>query len=98
MKLITRQYNASIAAKEWEKTYKKWDCEEKKETLSNLKKLGDNPNPDDVDRIIGNGTWTENQLCDECGNEKDTVEFLENDAYAVWICKECLMKALKLFE
>jgi len=29
--------------------------------------LGSSPDPDDVDRVIGNGSWTRVPECDECG-------------------------------
>jgi len=47
-----------------------------------------------VDKIIGNSTWT-TLMCEECGKE---VEALVEFDGTMSVCKECLQNALGLFE
>ena len=103
MKKITRQKRANSTAKIWYKHYctgGEWwiGGANKKKVYQKLLKLGSNPSPDMIDDIIGNGTWTQ-LICDECGGSFDTiVEVGQSPTYEIYICKECLSKALNLVE
>lgn len=106
MELITRQKEANRA-----KEHFKWYLdlpeghflfsEKKKKIYQELCALGDNPNPDDVDRVIGNNSWTKT-ACDECGEYKDNlIRFGEESdpdegSNTAWICEDCLKRACKL--
>ena len=52
-----------------------------------------------VDKIIGNSSWTRNE-CDECGKDYETLVHIgdEPDYEARWvvICRECLNGAIRL--
>lgn len=98
MKLITRQLLANEAARKWLKQYdfEKWP--DKKNTYQRLLMLGDNPNPDEVDGIIGNGSWTRRPKCSECGKyDVDIVcvgEELDYESLTAYICADCAEEAL----
>jgi hypothetical protein len=53
-------------------------------------------NPDKVDEIIGNKTWTEIR-CSECNdivNEAITLGVAEDKDETALICKDCITKAM----
>ena len=61
--------------------------------------LGPKPDPDDVDRIIGNKSWTRN-TCDECNADADTVQVGQAPDYesrTADLCEACLRRALSAF-
>ncbi len=105
MKAITRQELANDVAERWYKTYYingKWRYNEdgnKLEIYRNLKKLGDNPNPDQIDIVIGNTSWTELR-CDECDMYVDSVVRVGGDidygSAAADLCKDCIDKIVEL--
>lgn len=62
--------------------------------------LGPTPEPDDVDRIIGNKSWTDNR-CDECQTQADTVQVGQRPDYesrTADLCESCVRRALAEFE
>ena len=66
-----------------------------------VRALGPTPNPDDVDRIIGNGSWTRTPRCSECGqDDKDCIVELGQEpdygSSTAWICQDCIDKASQL--
>ena len=100
MKLITRQSLANEAAAGWEKTYGKGQYGEdnaNKTTL--LKALGATPDPDEIDRIIGNDSWTRRD-CDECKQDVPAVVQLgeepDYETATACICLKCLKKAVAM--
>ena len=56
----------------------------------------------DIEKIMGNTSWTEPQTCDECNKKFDIVIQLEEEpdyeSSTIIICKSCLEKALKLIQ
>lgn len=102
MKLITRQTEANKAAASWERQYANGKFGyDKLLILENLKALGKTPIPDEVDEVIGNGSWTRTR-CHCCGDDSgvDVVQVGEEPDYesaTACICKPCLLKALALF-
>lgn len=96
MEKITREINAVGAAKRWLGQYP----DKNTDTYKQLKNLGQTPNPDDVDRIIGNKSWTSVPNCDECEKECTVVvsigEEIDYESATADICKDCLIKALAL--
>ncbi len=53
--------------------------------------LGENPKPDDVDRIIGNrATWPD---CQACGQSVEKVVVFDSEEFDV--CQSCLESAIQ---
>jgi len=100
MLLITRQILANEAAKRWGKQYPPDRWPDKQYVLRQLTELGGNCDADEVDKIIGNGSWTTTE-CHECGNDEgvDVVQVgqqLDYESSTANVCKSCLRKALNL--
>lgn len=108
MKLITRQMKANEVAVRWFHAYANKDYWKqgsysigngltKEETYYELLSLGENPKPDDVDRVIGNDSWTE-CLCSECGKSAESViQVGQKSSYdSAMICFHCLKRATRL--
>ncbi len=100
MRLLTKKYIASLAAKRWENQYKgKHDLYdgEKQEILDSLIELGENPEPEEVDLVIGNDSWTD-IVCHVCrGYVEEAVSFPHlNDegGCEMIICRGCVKKLL----
>jgi hypothetical protein len=93
MKLITRQSKANEAAGHWQ-----YGARERENIYNALIALGDSPNPDDVDRVIGNKSWTEVGECDECRKASEALIMLgeepDYDSHTAYICINCLQSAM----
>lgn len=102
MKLIKQSGKAIGVANQWYNTYcvgnGVWRYgDDKRIIYEKLIALGDSPDPKDIDRIIGNNSWTSTR-CDECGtyNAEDVLMLGEEPDYesaTVHICWPCLSKA-----
>lgn len=113
IKVITRQTQAEEATERWKDQYKKWATnyddniwydKEKEDIYNKLVSLGPNPNPDDIDNIIGNNNWTFVR-CDFCREYKKlSVELNMEDNYnnitlaPVSLCSECIRDMVKELE
>lgn len=101
---------AKSAAKAWHDKYVKdnWRWHHSKSFVTGLSKkeayealvaLGDKPSPEDVNKVIGNTSWTD-CLCNECGELVEEVVQLgqepDYDSATANICFPCLKKAVKL--
>jgi len=103
MRLITKQDLANIAKDRWKDQYCRngsWSIygSDKEVKYNNLVALGDDPSPDDVNKVIGNNSWT-NITCSGCKESVDSVVELGEVGYDteyVYTCKDCLTKALEL--
>jgi len=98
MRIITRQSLANKVAERWAGQYKGGAYgADKHDKLKKLRALGDAPNPNDIDLVIGNNSWTRTS-CHECGKDNiDVVEIGQDpdyESYTADICKPCLEKAL----
>lgn len=94
MKLITRYERAKTAAKRWREQYPR----DHHGIGAKLEDLGAFPSPHDVDRVIGNKSWTRVTDCSECGAlEPDMVmeigESPDIESSTAWICYKCLNQA-----
>lgn len=109
MLLITRQTQANTAAKQWRAQYplELPPCvfdngETSVDVYEALVALGPSPDPDAVDVIVENTSWTAVGLCTECGaSPPQLVQFGadENDKDTGFlVCGDCLIKALNLHE
>lgn len=94
MKRITRQILADRVLGAWKKQYPKGhnSGRDKDAITFKLAMLGNHPNPDKVDKIIGNSSWTFSD-CSVCLKEVAEVVQFDNKNT---ICERCLKKALKL--
>ena len=104
-KLITAKSLASEAADRWHEVYgASGSCygSDKPEITAKLRELGANPKPADVNRAIGNDSWTRVPDCDSCGkvSPKAVVRVgqePEYDSATVHLCKKCVAAAAALF-
>jgi len=106
LKLLTRQLGANSTAKKWFDTYFQngfWRfdtayAKRKQEVHESLVKLGETPNPDDVDAVIGNKSWTSISCtsCRESCEEAILIGVVDYDSHSAYICKPCCETAFKM--
>lgn len=93
MRLLTRKIMAKKAVETWKEKYQIHS------RISPLEELGTNPDPDDVNRIVGNTCWTQVH-CDECDKDVDeAVQVGEEPDYesaTLTLCWDCVRKAWEL--
>ena len=100
--LLTKQHLVNIVDERWKKQYYKnssWDRygEDKVEKYEQLVNLGDNKNPEDVDKIIGNPSWTRLN-CNNCNKDVDVVFiFGTSEEYSCYVCEDCVKIATQQF-
>lgn len=101
MKVITRHTLAASAAARWAYQYKHPNHRNPDTVLKaeKLAALGMNPDPDEVDRIIGNTSWTTTK-CDQCkATNMPVVEVGEERDYesdTALLCLSCLNGAVAM--
>ena len=105
MKIITRQTQANDAAMRWKIQYHSQIADgrlknDRKNIYNKLVSLGNTPNPDDVDKVIGNKSWTETMECNECYSNSDIIievgQEQDYDSMTAYLCPKCLNKAVQL--
>jgi hypothetical protein len=104
MKIITRFTKAAEAAEKWKGGYCRqgvWSViarNSSQEVYEALAALGPTPEPDAVNAVIGNDSWTMPPSCDECGEKKEIVvqmgEEPDYESSTADLCRECLGKAV----
>jgi len=105
MKLITKQSKIDGIAAAWKHQYcrrGKWIPSrptglQHSQIYTDLCALPKDATEEDITGIIGNSTWT-SLVCEECGQEVDTVIQLGEDCDTLDICLTCLNKAVKIME
>lgn len=109
MVIVSRKFKAEKASHLWKKSY--YDSKKKKwgdlisgsaeEVFERLCDLGPSPNPDDVNAVIKNTSWTD-CTCSECRKAVETVVQLgeepDYESSTAWICIDCLRSAVALVE
>lgn len=100
MRLVHRREVIDSAPSLWEKQYSCYsNMPDKIAIMHKLNALVLPILREDVDAIIGNGSWTQN-LCDECQGDFETLVRIgsEPDYDRRWqdLCVDCLAKALAL--
>lgn len=97
-KKMTRQQNANSAAIRWAEQYcsGRFKCTDWHiDVLHKLNELGEHPDPDAVDSIIGNSSWTDTD-CSLCNAHNVPIVRFEIDDQGMDLCERCLTKALTL--
>ena len=95
MKFISRQTRAAGAAKAWLKQY----GTDRDGVAKRIEGLGATPDPDAINKIIGNDSWTYCK-CDECGDEVDFVvecgQEPDYESATARLCGECVRRAMAI--
>lgn len=111
MRIVTQRDIIRCVAGRWAQQYRHaiadpkdspWpDGRTKKSVHEELKALDpEKATTADVDRIIGNGSWT-TLRCDECGEQTDLALCLGEHGYesaAYDLCAKCVLAAFALWE
>jgi hypothetical protein len=96
MELVTRHTMAAGAANRWFDAY----LGDRDGKAAAIRALGESPDPDAVDAIIGNGSWTRVPQCNECKTNGAAVVQIgdepDYESHTAWVCEDCLKKALAL--
>lgn len=101
-RLVTRQTLAATAPARWAAVYHTSARTTKIAITSALMALGPDPAPDDVDRIIGNRTWTDTGACNGCGAEDgsprvEVGELPDYESATARLCYACACEAVAAF-
>ena len=102
-KKITRTTLAAEAAQRWDNQYGTGAASDKQAISRWLHRLGAAPSPDDVDKAIGNKSWTSVPACDSCCQEglEAVVEVGQTpdyDSATARLCEDCILAAAALFQ
>jgi len=103
MKIQTRLTLAQEAPKKWARQYSYPSVRPDQHKITEQLAALDSPiDPDQVDAIIGNKSWTEVNRCSECGARVDVVveigEEPDYESLTAWVCLPCLRAAVALAE
>lgn len=98
MKIITRQSLANEAAARWTTQYRgsaRYPTDPDKLAIAGqLAALPAPVDPNEVERIIGNTSWTTPPACNVCGDRKPTVievgEEPDYESRTAYLCLECV--------
>lgn len=116
--LITRESLAAGAAERWREQYEDYWTSERpalgvglrgksvinsRDTYERLVALGATPDPDDVDGVIGNTSWTTSPRCDGCGRIGTGPRVMvgaesDYESPTACLCVDCVKAALATFE
>ncbi len=96
MIVISKKQIIENVPKKWERQYKGWPYDSSKFEI-HKELLRNKPLTEEkIINIIGNKSWT-NNICDECERDSNiTILLGKGEDQEVYICKECLDKAVKL--
>jgi superfamily II helicase len=103
---MSTKTNAATAAERWKRQYyngKEWRSyrHDSEEIYNKLKALGDSPEPEEVNKIIGNDAWTR-CTCDNCGNNRvrEVLQVGQEPDYessTANICAACLKEIVERY-
>jgi len=99
---LTERERIKETPNSWKRVYynrsKEWYNQDKKEIYDKLSKLDLNTcYKEDVDHIIGNSSWTDNN-CDVCSKHRYTVLKIDKRGDEFSICSKCLKACLSMLE
>ena len=107
MELVTTESLTTQAVAYWKEhhgddpTFEFFDGRTAGQITKELDALGPEPKAEDINRIIGNESWTTPHRCDECEAYSSAVVRLGQEpdmaSNTAHICQSCLQKALGLF-
>lgn len=106
MELVTRKGRAAQVSAKWAEQYRDDNTalpngRTKAEVLVLLWALGPTPDPDEVDEIIGNGSWT-SVRCGECDARPDEVvrvgEEPDYESATAYLCRWCAGNVVAMFD
>lgn len=98
---VTKQMLRDAVAERWKHTYfnnpepgvwRDTITHDSKETYEKLLALR-NPTNEDIAAIIGNASWTRLQ-CDSCRKDREALSSFSIYDHSLYLCKDCLEKAL----
>lgn len=100
MKLLTREMLGKTAAKRWKRQYASaekdlWLRAANRDSGEIYNLLMATTDPDEVDRIIGNDSWTHG-LCRECGEYRAPFVTFGEDYDADTVCAGCIASANRM--
>jgi hypothetical protein len=101
MKIITRYDYAQTAPARWIATYENTGLGKSWQHVTDKMKVLQPPfNPDEIDAIIGNSSWTHIASCGECEKEAEAIMELgqepDYESATAYLCLPCLGKAFAL--
>ena len=95
MKCISRHTRAAGAARAWIRQ----NGTDRDGVAKRIKVLGRSPDPDAINKIIGNDSWTYCE-CDECGDEVDFVvqcgQEPDYESATALLCGGCVRRAMAI--
>lgn len=99
--LLTKQHLVNTVDDRWKKQYYKnysWDRygEDKFKKYEQLVSLGKIKNPENVDKIIGNSSWTR-LICNHCNKYVYAVCIIGAYEISFYVCEDCVKVATKQF-
>ena len=99
--LLTKQHLVNTVDDRWKKQYYlnfSWDYygDDKVEKYEELVNLGKIKNPEDVDKIICNSSWTR-LICHNCNKYVDVVFVFGIGHNSFHICEDCVNLAVQQF-
>ena len=99
--LLKKKHLVKIVDERWKKQYylnSSWDYygDDKVEKYEQLVNLGKNKNPEDVDKIIGNSSWTR-LICNHCNKDVDAVFIFGTDYDSLYVCEDCVNVSTQQF-
>jgi hypothetical protein len=104
--LITRRTRAGTAVDHWRRQYigepgSRWQpSQQHADIYARLLALGPDPEPEAVDRAIGNESWTDPGSCDGCKEKAPALvrvgEEPDYESSTAALCRACLREAMSL--
>lgn len=99
--LLTKQHLVNTVDERWKKQYyidSSWNRYgyDKVKKYEHLVNLGKNKNLEDVDKIIGNSSWTR-LICNHCNNYVEVVFIFGAYHESLYVCEDCVKVATQQF-
>ena len=99
--LLTKQHLVNTVDERWKNQYYRDDYwsyygDDKIEKYEDLVNLGKSKNQEDVDKIIGNSSWTR-LICHNCNKDVDAVFIFGIVEDSLYVCEDCVNIAVEQF-